>query len=92
VRRVNLQVDGLSVDSLVAAGDSGRLVLDLSLDIRKVVEPSIGDMVKFCPFGPAGGIGVSIRVAEWIGSALIIRHIDELKDQGPTGDDAASSW
>lgn len=57
VRGVDLEVDGLSVDAFVVTGDSGRLVLNLALYITKVVESSVGDMVKLCPFGATGSAG-----------------------------------
>lgn len=88
---VDLEVNGLSVDALVVAGDTGSLVLDLALDVAEVVESSVRDVMELCPLGTAGSTGRSIRIERGVGSALIIGDVDELKDQGPTGDDAASS-
>lgn len=47
--RVDLEVDGLSVDALVVAGNPGRLVFDLPLDVREVVEASSRDMMELGP-------------------------------------------
>jgi hypothetical protein len=63
MRRVDLEVDGLSVDALVVTGNTGRLVLNLALDVAKVVEPPVGDMVELCPLGTASSAGRSIRIA-----------------------------
>lgn len=49
VRGVDLEVDGLTVDALVAAGYTRRLVLDLTLDIAKVSEPPVRDVMKLGP-------------------------------------------
>lgn len=49
MRRVDLEVDRLSVDALVCACHSRRLVLDFSLDIGEVCEASVGDVVELSP-------------------------------------------
>lgn len=57
MRGINLEIDGLSVDTLVDASDSSRLVFNLALHIGKVVKLSVGDVMKFCPFRAAGSGG-----------------------------------
>jgi hypothetical protein len=47
---VDLEVDGLPVDALVGASNPGRLVLDLTLDVGKVCEFPVGDVVELGPF------------------------------------------
>ena len=91
MRGINLEVDGLSVDALVNTSDSSRLVLDLSLDVGKVVELAARDMVKFCPLGSPRSSGRSIGIAQRIGSLLIFGNVDELENQGPSSNDAASA-
>ena len=91
MRRVNFEINGLSVDSLIGAGDTRSLVLNLALDIGKVVEPSIGDMVELCPLGASRSGGRAEAVLDWLGSILIFGDIDELQDKRATGDDATAS-
>ena len=91
MRGVDLEVNGLSVNTLIVTSDSRCLGLDLALHVAKVVEPPVGDMVKLCPLGSASSARGPIRIALGIGSAFIFGDIDELEDQGPTSADATSS-
>lgn len=50
MRGVDLQVDGLTVDALVATSYPRCFVLDLTLDVRKVCESSIRDVDELSPF------------------------------------------
>jgi hypothetical protein len=90
MRRVDLQVYGLSVDALIAAGDPGSLALDLALDVAKVIEFAVRDVVKLSPLGAPSLIGVSVGDMDGI-FRLLIRNIDKLKDQGPSRDDATTA-
>jgi hypothetical protein len=47
---VYFEVDGLPVDALIVTSYPGRLILDLSFYVLEVCKPTIGDMVKLCPF------------------------------------------
>lgn len=49
MRGVDLEVDRLAVDALVAASYARRLILDLSLDVAEVSEPPVRDMVELSP-------------------------------------------
>ena len=62
MRRIDLEVDGLSVNTLVVTGNSGCLILNLALNVAKVVESPVGDMVKLCPLGTASSARGSIRI------------------------------
>jgi hypothetical protein len=62
VGRIDLEVDGLSVNTLVVTGNPGCLILNLALDVAKVVEPPVGDMVELCPLGTASSARGSIRI------------------------------
>lgn len=53
--RVDFEVDGLPVDALIATGDSCGFILNLSLDIGKVIETSVRDMMELGPLGSPGG-------------------------------------
>jgi len=81
----------LTVDALVVARDPGSLVFDLPLDIPEVVESSVGDVVKFGPFIAGGFCWVPVADARGSLFSLIFRDVDQLKDEGPSGDDAAAA-
>lgn len=92
--RVDLQIDGLTVDTLVVSSNSGRLVLNLSLDLTEIVEATARDVVELSPFILASDRGWSVWHVDLIafGSVGIAGDIDELQDERSTSDDAASSW
>lgn len=92
--RVDLQVDGLTVDTLVVSSNSGRLVLNLPLDLTKIVEAAAGDVIELSPFVLASDRGRSVWHVNLIafGSVGIAGNVDELQDKRSTSDDAASSW
>lgn len=92
VWRVDLQVYRLPVDALVVAGNARRLTLNLPLYVAEIGEPSIWDVVELGPFRPAGSVGRPVRIVSRLGSRVILGNIDELENQGPSGDDAASPW
>lgn len=48
--RVYLQIDGLTVYTLVVAGDTRSFVLNLPLDVRKLGKLPMWYVVKFRPF------------------------------------------
>lgn len=91
MRRVDLEVYGLPVDTLVVASNSSRLILNFPLDIREISEATVWDMVELGPFRTTTSRGGPVRVRNSIGSSVFLRDIDELKNQWPTRDDAASS-
>lgn len=91
MRRVDFQVYGLSVDSFVGTGDARRLILNLALNIGKVVETSVGDVVKLCPLGASRCGGRAEAVLCGLRTVLILSNIDELQDKRPTGNDATAS-
>lgn len=90
MRGVNFKVDGLSIDTLVVAGDSGRFVLDLALDVGEVVELSARDMMELRPLGPPGGMGRSEGIVYRLWGALVIGDVDELENQGSSSNNTAS--
>lgn len=93
MRRVDLEVDGLSVDALVASSDPGRLVLNFPLDLMKVVEAASGYVIELAPLILAGDRSWSV----WHMDLVAVRpvrgagDVDELQNQGATSDNAASS-
>jgi hypothetical protein len=92
--RVDFQVHGLTVDALVVSSNSGRLVLNLSLDLAKVVEATTRDVVELSPFVLTSNRGRGVwhvdLIAVW--SVGVAGDVDELQDKRTTSDDAASSW
>ena len=88
---IYLQVYGLPVDSLVAACHSGRFILDLAFDVGEVAEPPVGNVVKLSPFRGSGKARGAVRTRSGLVVGFVIRNIDKLQDQGPPGDDAAST-
>jgi hypothetical protein len=92
--RVDFQVHGLTVDALVVSSDSGRLVLNLPLDLTEIVETTTGNVVELSPFVLTSDRGRGMWHVDLIavGSVGIAGDVDELEDEGTTCDDAASSW
>ena len=91
VWRVDLEVDCLPGNALVAAGNPRRLVLDLALHVGEVVKPPVGDMVKLGPFGALGGAGVPVSVVDRARIALFLGNVDELENQGPPRDNTTAA-
>lgn len=84
------EVDRLAIDALVAPRDSCCLVLDLPLDIAKIVESPVGDMMELSPL-IRGGLGW-IPVAHVRGIfGLVAGNIDELQNKGSPSNDAATT-
>ena len=48
--RIDFEVDWLSVDALIRSCNSGRLVFNLALNVGKVCEFPVGDVVELGPF------------------------------------------
>lgn len=88
---VDLEVDGLAVNALVGTGNTGRLVLNLALNIGKVCKASVGNVVEFGPFGAAGGRGRAVGQRRRVGHSIVIGDVDELEDEGTTGDNAGAT-
>jgi hypothetical protein len=75
-------MDGKAVDALVEARNASRFRLDFPPDGIKVCETMAGGVEKFSPFGFEGGVlGV-------LGGGP---DVDELEDEGATGDDAGAT-
>lgn len=60
VGRVDLEVDGLAGDSLVVTGHARGLILDLALDIAKVGETTVGDVVELGPLAWSRNVWVPL--------------------------------
>lgn len=89
--RVDLEVNGLSVDAFVVARHSCRLVFDLALYIRKVIEAAVRNMVKLGPFRPSGNVGRFVGVGGRVEGTLVLGYVDELQDQGSSSTNATAA-
>lgn len=94
MRGVDLEVDRLSVDALVASSYPGRLVLNLPLDLTKVVELATRDVTKLGPFVLTSYTSWRMRYVNLITLGLVFsvtRDVDELQDQRSSCDNATST-
>lgn len=94
MRRVDFQVDGLSVDALVRARNARRLGLDLASDFLEVVEAATGHVVELSPLVLSGHCcrsvwHVDFMIAGFVGT--FGGQVDELEDERTAGDDAAAT-
>jgi hypothetical protein len=85
---VNFEVDGLPVDALVVASYPSSLILDLSFYVLEVREPTIGDVMKLCPFWLRCDTCSSMRYVDLVSSWRIILagYVDKLQDERPPCD------
>lgn len=90
MRGENLEVDGLAINALIASRNSRSLIFDFPLDIAKIGEPPVGDVVKLGPFVPSslsrvpvGGVRVVLALFAW--------DVDELQNERPPSNDAAAT-
>lgn len=94
VWRVDLEVDGLSVDALVVSCYPGCLGLDLASNLGEVVESPSRMVEKLAPFllaCNAGGCVWDMNLVIFRLVFALARQVDELQDQRSPRDDAASS-
>jgi hypothetical protein len=87
VRRVDFEIYGLSVYALVVSRYPCSFILNLTLDIRKFCEPSIWDVVEFCPLW----LCCYTSRGMWFRSIVIGGNIDELQNQRSSSDDTAAT-
>jgi hypothetical protein len=90
MRREDLEVDRLTVDALVATGNTGGLVLYLALYVAKVCESSVWDMMELCPLIPESLVWVSIAGTDRL-FGIGLGDVDQLQDQRSSSDDAATA-
>jgi hypothetical protein len=85
-----LEVNGLAIDAFVAPCDARGLVLDLALDIAKVVEPPVGDVMKLGPL-IQGGLGRVPVAGLGVISGVLAGNVDQLQNEGSSSNDAAAT-
>lgn len=91
--RVYLQIDGLSVDTLVVPGNPRRLILDLTFHILEVRELAPWDVMEFPPFAlclDAGGCMGYMDFASFR-CVIVARDVDKLQNEGSSSNYAAAS-
>jgi len=86
----DFQIDGLSSDALVIAGDPRGFILDFPLDIAKVGESPVGNMMKLGPLAAGSGGGIPVASGGTV-LGIILWDIDELEDEWPPCDDTAAA-
>jgi hypothetical protein len=94
MRRVYLQADGLAIDPLVVPCNACRLILNLPLNLLKVIKHSARYMVKLCPFSLCGDRRRRMRYVDVVIAGLVVfvaRNIDELQYQWSSGNDSGAS-
>ena len=90
VGRKNLEVDGLAVYALVGARHSCGLILDLTLDVFKVCEAPVWDVMELGPLIPSSLPRDAITGRRVIFS-VVFRDVDKLQDKGSASDDAGAA-
>lgn len=93
VGRIDLEVDGLPVDALVATRDPTGFVFNLPFDFLKVVPSSARNVVELCPLVLSCYAGWSMRYMDFVifWPVLVAGDVDELENQRSSCDNAASS-
>ena len=91
---VDLEVDGLPVDTLVVSCNSGCLIFDFSLYLGEIIESPSGYVQEFTPFLLSGYTSRSVWHMDFIVFLSILpfaRKVDELKNKRSAGNDTAAS-
>lgn len=93
MRRVDLEIDGLTVDALVVARYPSSLVLNLAPHFTKVEELPPRNVQELGPFilacDACGGVRDVDLVA--LGLLAVTGDVDELEDERAASDDAAAT-
>jgi hypothetical protein len=94
MRRIDLEVNGLSVDALVVSCYPGGLVLDLAPDLGEVVVSPPWDVEKLSPFllscNTCWSVG-NVHFVFVVGIFAFAGKVDELKDERPPSNNATTS-
>lgn len=90
MRRVNLEVDGLAVNSLVATSDSRGFRLNFALHVAEIGEATTLHMLELGPFGATSLLRVAICSVD-VRLVRVLLDIDQLQDQRPPGANATAS-
>lgn len=89
--RVYLEVDGLSIDRLVAACHARCFIFDFAFDVREVSKPPVRNVMELGPFRSSGSFGRPIWIQGSLRYRLILGHVDELENERTSRDDATAS-
>lgn len=91
--RIDLEIDGLSIDAFVISCYPGGFCFDLPFNLGEIIKPPPRDVVKFCPFLLASDARRSMWDMDLVVDRLVVAltgNIDELKNQRSPRHDAAS--
>jgi hypothetical protein len=91
MRGVDLEVDGLPIYAFVAPSYPRGLVLNLAFYIAKIVEPPIGNVMELGPFRPSCRAGRSVGIEMRVWDGIVVRDVDQLKNEWPSGNDATTA-
>jgi hypothetical protein len=92
--RVDFQIDGLAVDALVVSCYPRRLGLDFALYLGEVVDSPAGNVKKLAPLLLSCYARRRMWDVYFVALVLVLAltgQVDELQDEWPPGNDAASS-
>jgi len=93
--REYLQIDGLSVDTLVDTRYPRGLRFNFVFHLRKVIPFSTWNMMELGPFSLTCYAGRSMRKGCSVVSGLVIaidRNVDKLEDEWSSSNDTTASW
>lgn len=94
VRRVDLEIDGLSIDAFVASSNARSLCLNFSPHVVEIIPFPSGNMVELCPFLLSCNASWSMWNMNFVVSRSVVSvawYVDELENQGASGNNATSS-
>lgn len=94
MRRVDLEVDRLAADALVAASDPGGLALNLLLDLLEIAEPTARLVQELGPFILTGDAGRRMGDVDLVLARFVVPlagDVYELENERSSGDDAAAT-
>lgn len=81
MRRINFEIDRLSVDAFVASSYARSLCLDFSPHLREVIPFPPRNMIKLSPFLLSCNAGWSVWDMDFVVSRLVVSvawYVDEL--------------
>jgi len=92
--RVDFEIDRLAVDAFVASRYPGSLILNLPLDLAKIVKLATGNVTKLAPLVLSSYTGGGMWYIDLVAIRSVVAiawNIDQLQYQRPSSDDAAAT-
>lgn len=94
MRRVDLEIDRLPIDAFVASSNARSLCLNFSPHVVEVIPFPTRNMIELCPFLLSSNASWSMWNMNFVVSRAVVsvaRYVDELENQGASGNNATSS-